>query len=380
METSSPDCVPSMASRGRIFIPQLLSSRDIKVYPINEIDQKIFAGSPSLGALFILCQIYLIIILMNKAFDYLNFIKRLVSFSPRQLDGETKAANFIIDLLKNNNIQYCLDYFFTFIPKIEEAVLMADKKIIPCQGCSFIGGEIKDKDYIISSLIFTGFFIDKPNINFNPKCPGISLSTFYPTPAVAISPKSLPLILKAKKVYGKVEVRKVKHKAVNILVGNMNNPKTIIFAHYDSINAGAIDNASGVAVITSIILERRFLNDNLFVYSANEELSYDFPIYWGYGFRVFEKRYYKLLSKAKKILVVDSVGHSQTKIFRDETLMKLAFPINNLQKLKNKILVFSGEDLDNLFKVYHSNLDLPKGIKLKFLQDAKECVSKEMIK
>jgi hypothetical protein len=315
---------------------------------------------------------------MNKSFDYLNFIKRLVSFSPRQLESETKAANFIIDFLKKNNIQYHLDYFFTFVPKIEKAVLRADSRFIPCQGCSFIGGEIKDKDYILSSLIPSRFFIDKPNINFNPKCSDISLSNFYFAPAVAIAPKSLSLVLKAKKVYGRIKVRKIKHKTVNILVGNVNNPKTIIFAHYDSINTGAVDNASGVAVIASIILESNLLNENLFVFSSNEELSYDFPTYWGHGFRVFEERYYKLLSKSKKILVVDCVGHSLTKIFRDETFIKLAFPINNLKKLKNKILVFSGENLDNLFKVYHSNLDLPKEIKLKFLQEAKSNILKEI--
>jgi RNAse (barnase) inhibitor barstar len=315
---------------------------------------------------------------MRNYFDYLNFIKKLVSFSPRQLEGETKTANFIIDFLKKNKIQYHLDYFFTFIPKIEKAVLNADGKFISCQGCSFIGGEIKDKDYILSSLIPSRFFIDKPNINFNPKCPDISLSNFYFAPALAIVPKSLPLILKAKKVYGEVKVRKIKHKAANILVGNINNPKKIVFAHYDSINTGAIDNASGVAVMTSIILESNLLNENFFVFSANEELSYDFPTYWGHGFRVFEERYFKLLSKAKKILVVDCVGHSPTKIFRDETFIKLAFPINNLKKIKNKILVFSGEDLDNLFRVYHSNLDLPGEIKLKFLQEAKRKILNEI--
>jgi hypothetical protein len=315
---------------------------------------------------------------MNKNFDYFKFINRLLSFSPRQLEGETKAANFIIDFLKNNKIQYHLDYFFTFIPKIEKAVLKVDKKLIPCQGCSFIGGEIKDKDYILSSLIPSRFFIDKPNINFNPKCSDISLSNFYFAPALAISPKDLPLILKAKKVYGRVDVRKVKHKAVNILVGNIDNPKTVVFAHYDSINTGAIDNASGVSAMASILLKKNILNSNLFVFSANEELSYDFPTYWGYGFRAFEKKYYKILSKTKKIFVIDCIGHSSIKIFQDETFIKLAFPIANLKRLKSKILVFSGKDLNNLFRVYHSNLDLPKEIKTFYLKESENIILKNL--
>jgi len=36
------------------------------------------------------------------------------------------------------------------------------------------------------------------------------------------------------------------------------------------------------------------------------------------------------------------------------------------------------EDLSNLFRIYNSNLDLPKEIKLKFLQEAKNRALKEI--
>jgi len=308
--------------------------------------------------------------------NYLNFIKKLISFSPRQLEGEQEAANFIIQFLEKNNFQYHLDYFFTFIPKIKKAFLKADNQFINCQGCSFIGGEIKDKDYLLSSLIPSRFFIDKSNINFNPKCPDISLSNFYFAPAIAISHKNLGFLLKAKKVYGKVKVEKIKHRSVNILVGNILNPVFIIFAHYDSIKKGAIDNASGVSVLASLLMKKEVINKNLFVFSGNEELSYDFPTYWGHGYRVFEKKYFKLLSKVKNILVVDCVGHSPLKIFKDENFIKLAFPIDNLKKFKNKILVLSGKNLDNLFRIYHSDLDDVKKIKEEYLKETEKKIFK----
>ena len=305
---------------------------------------------------------------MEKRFDFLYFIKTLIYFSPRQLEKEKKSADFIISCLKNNNISYYQDYFWSRVPKIEKAILKVDKREIPCQGCSFVSGEIKDKDYLISSLIPSRFFLDKANINFNPKCSQISLSNFYFAPAIAISRDKVPLILRAKKVEGKLMVKKVNHRAVNILVGNKKDPKNICFAHYDSILKGAIDNASGVAVMMAVILAQpERLGQNLFVFSANEELSYDRPTYWGHGFRIFERKYKKILEKVKKIIVLDCLGNGKTKIFKNDYSIYLAFPIKNRDKWKKKILILAG-DVEHLMSVYHSNADDIEGIKLKYLK------------
>ena len=305
---------------------------------------------------------------MKKKFDYLSFIKNLISFSYRQLEGERKAADFIISFLNNQNIEYHLDYFWTKVPKIEKAILKVDKKEITCKGCSFVSGKIRDKDYLISSLIPSCFFLDKSNINFNPKCSSISLSNFYFAPALAVSRKDLDLILKSKEIEGEVKVRPVKYKARNILIGNFKKPRVISFAHYDSIEKGTIDNASGVTVMMGTILSQPdIIKDNLFVFSANEELSYDRPTYWGYGFRAFEKKFFKIMKLAKKLIIIDCVGNSSPKIYRDENLIYLAFPIKNREKWKYKIEILSGKDIQKLMTVYHSDLDGLSEIKQKYL-------------
>lgn len=75
-------------------------------------------------------------------------------------------------------------------------------------------------------------------------------------------------------------VKPKKHNSLNILVGNNINPKNIFFAHYDSVGIGATDNASGVGILMNIIINfPKSLRDNLFVFSGNEELSYDYPTY-----------------------------------------------------------------------------------------------------
>lgn len=309
---------------------------------------------------------------MKKEFDYLFFIKKLISFSPRQLEGERKTANFIISFLESHQIKYYLEYFFTRVPKIEKSILKADGKKIPCQGCSFVNGKIKSKDYLISSLIPSRFFLDKSNINFNPKCSAISLSNFYFAPAIAVSHQNLNSILKAKKIKGEIKVKSIRHKACNILVGNRENPKAICFAHYDSVEKGAIDNASGVAIMMAVILSfPETLKKVLYVFSANEELSYDKPTYWGYGFRVFERKYINILKKTKKIIILDCLGNGLTQIFRDENSIYLAFPIENRVKWKKKIMILAG-DIENLMSVYHSMADNIGKLKIKYLKDAQK--------
>jgi hypothetical protein len=311
---------------------------------------------------------------MKKNFDYLSFIKNLLSFSPRQLEGEKKAADFLISFLRKNNFPYYIDYFWTKVPKVEKEILKADNKKIPCKGCSFVTGKIVDKEYLISSLIPSRFFLENQNINFNPKCDEISLSNFYFAPSLAISKNNLALILKAKKIKGEIIVRPIRYKARNILVGNVKNPKTIYFAHYDSIQRGAIDNASGVATLMGIIFSYpEIIKNNLFVFAANEELSYDKPTYWGHGFRAFEDKFFKIMKLAKEILVIDSLGNGKMRILNDKNLIYLAFPIKNKEKLGNKIKVVSG-DLDKLMTVYHSELDDIKEIKINYLKEAVDTI------
>lgn len=316
---------------------------------------------------------------MNKKFDSISFINTLIQFSPRQLKGETKTALFIISLLEKNKVPYFLQKFNVKVPVVKKAILKADKKKIECDGCCFIGGEISDKEYIISSSFPSKICQNDANLNFNPKCPTISNNNYYFAPAISVTHKGLFEILKAKNVKGRVDITPTNHKAINILVGNKKDPKFICFAHYDSIKKGAIDNASGTALLMDIVLSNPDkLKNTLYVFSASEELSYDKPIYWGYGFRVFEKKYYQLLKKAKKNIVIDSIGNGQTVVLNDLEIIRLGFPIKNVKKLAKKIVLLTG-NFEQLMTVYHSDIDDGRGIKRKYLDEAYSILLEEMI-
>lgn len=313
---------------------------------------------------------------MPKKFDYLKFIKNLLEFSPRQLKGERETSKFLKSFLKKNNIKYFKQVFTTEIPLVKKKVLKVDGMNIDCEASCFIGGDIFDKSVILSSLIPSAVCQNTANINFNPKCSSISCSNYYFAPAVSVTHKGLLKILQGNKIKGKVEVDLIKHEIDNILVGNIINPEYICFAHYDSIKMGAIDNASGVSLLMSVVLNNsNFLKNTLFVFSANEELSYDKPIYWGHGFRVFEKKYHNLLVKAKKIIIVDSIGNSSPVVLNNPKMIKLGFPINNIKKFIQKIIFIAGS-FEHLMSVYHSNLDDGRGIKVKYLKETEEMLFK----
>ncbi len=301
---------------------------------------------------------------------YSDFIAKLISFSPRQGKGETETLKFILESLSKNNVAYKLEQFKTNIPEIKSASLLVDGQKIKCLGSCFFSGDIKGKNTLISSLTSSQKFLYEANINFNPQCEVISQSNFYFAPSVAIAKADLATLLEANDVSGKVIVNKVKHTSANILVGNRFNPRNIIIAHYDCIATGGTDNASGVAVIFKTLIDKpELLRQNLFVFSGNEELSYDRPIYWGHGFRVFEKKHLDIMKKANKIIVVDCVGNDKTEVSQDEKIIPLAFPIANIKSLRKNIFTLYG-DIDRLMTVYHSEADTIDQLSEKYLIDA----------
>lgn len=304
-----------------------------------------------------------------QKFNKLSFVAEMVRLSPRQGKNALKASRYIQKTLRWHGVSFVVEKFKIKIPNIS-AKLLVDGKIVPCEGCSFAGGEIKDKSSIVSSLIPSRFLLDYPNINFNPNSEAISQANFYFSPAVAVSRQSVPSIVEAKKVYAKIRVNNFIGESGHILVGNMSNPKKIIFGHYDSIGPGATDNASGIAVMMDVLInDKTLLGENLFVFDGNEELSYDYPTYWGHGYRVFEKKYGRIMEKAKKILVVDCVGNGETKLINNPDVINLAFPVLSAEKMKKKIIIISG-DIEKLMKVYHSGLDTEKELSLKYLKEA----------
>jgi hypothetical protein len=291
-----------------------------------------------------------------EGFNTKKFIREIIKFSPRQLAGEKKTADFLLENIRSLELTFTVQDFNISIPDIKKLSLRADGIEIDCSAPTFCSGKINDKSRIISSLISSREFQDGVNINFNPKCPAVSNSNYYQNPAFSVSHHGLKYILKARKIEGEVVVEPIKHKARNIMAGNIKNPTYILFAHYDSIKTGAIDNASGVALLMHLASQID-LSDKLVVFSACEELSYDKPIYWGGGFRAFEKEYEPLMQTAKKIIVVDCVGIGKPLVFQsDPHITELGFPVKNRHKWLDKIFIVAS-DFDELMEVYHSDID-----------------------
>ena len=293
-----------------------------------------------------------------------KIITSLCSFPERQLEGEKKASVFIEGVLRKYDVLFSTLSFNTSIPKFKKYFLKADGLDIDCLPTGLVSGSIQN--------------FSENSINFNSKCRAISRANFYFKPSLAVKEKDFPVISKAKNLRGELEIEKINHKTKSFLVGNLKNPRRIIFTHFDSIEMGAIDNASGTAVCLNLCVEEKhILKENLFVFDSNEELSYDEPIYWGHGYREFERQYLSLLEKCESILVVDCVGYSKEVIYKDSRIMKAAFPIKNMRRFSEKIKVYSG-DFDELMKVYHSKIDVPKLLKDELLQRDRNKILEEL--
>lgn len=305
-----------------------------------------------------------------------NIIVNLCQIPDRQLEGEDRARQYIKEFLMAQGLQFSEDKYHTFVPKFKKCSLKVDGKMIPSLPSGLVSGEIQSNYAMLSSLISSQKNLYDANINFSLASDTISRSNHYFAPALSVSRDDIEKIAKAKKIHGQLEVEKTDHVSANLLVGNRQNPKAIIFSHYDSIKTGAVDNASGVALSLQMALEfPELLADDLFAICGNEELSYDQPIYWGHGYREFEKKHSEILKSANQILVLDSFGQSKPEVISDINIVKLGFPIASLQGTIGKIKMISGS-LASLMPIYHTADDTPEKIKPHFMKQAKELALK----
>ncbi len=294
--------------------------------------------------------------------NFIETVQEIISFSPRQLEGEQKTAEYLITFLRDAGIPFFTEEFTVDIPLVKQASLIVDEESMVCEGSCFVSGKISGKDHIISSLYFDAKLDQSAHINFNPQCTAISLPVYYHVPSIAVTPTSMHKIIDADHVQGQVDVERIKHRSVHILVGNVINPTKICFAHYDSIKMGAVDNASGVSIMMHLIKEHpKSLKHTLYVFAANEELSYDEGIYWGHGYREFEKVYESVMMQAQQIIVIDSVGNGIAKKISDKNILKMGFPIVHMEEWYEKIFFIAG-DFGHLMTIYHSDHDDGRGM------------------
>ncbi len=294
-----------------------------------------------------------------------SLIKSLERLNPRKGRNEEKTFKLISRLLEKNSIGFEVQKFRNAIPKYK---VKSDLKIKFIPNC-FASGKI-EKINIVSNIEYREDYIF-PNINFNPYCNDISLATFYYVPSIVISKKDLLKLPEEIKV--EIKVKKEKFISKNILIGNLKNPKNIIFTHYDTLLNGAIDNSSGTAILIYYILKNgNALKENLFAICGSEELSFEKP-YWCKGYREFEKEYFDIMKNSKKLIFVDSIGHKKPKIVKEKEMLKEAANLKNFESLYKKIYVLTSISSLNdkeFLSIYHSNLDTIKNIKEEFLIEA----------
>jgi hypothetical protein len=287
-------------------------------------------------------------------YKIIDIIKDLEKFSPRNNEESlNNTSKYIKENLEKVGIDFFDQYFKVSIPFDGGSYILLDngEKIIG-KANSFVSGYFEEKNIYSSQNINQEISI--PHINYNQYYDAFSGVIFYDFPVINIKKSDLIKVINSEEIKVYVNVKRKLIKTENILVGNIKNPKNIIFTHFDTIFNGALDNSSGTATLLYGIINNKInINENLVVFSGCEELSYDRPYYWGYGYRVFEYEYKEILEKSKKIIVYDMLGHSKPILTKD--YIKEAFPIMSEYLYEKSILI--SESNNDWIKFYHSDAD-----------------------
>ena len=306
-------------------------------------------------------------------YKIIDIIKDLEKFSPRNNEESLKeTSKYIKENLEKVGIDLYNQYFKVSIPFDEGSYIILDngEKIIG-KANSFVSGYFEEKNIYSSQNIKQE--ISVPHINYNQYYDAYSGIIFYDFPVINIKKSDLIKVINSEEIKVYVNVKRKLIKNENILVGNIKNPKNIIFTHFDTIFNGALDNSSGTATLLYGIINNKInLKENLIVFSGCEELSYDKPYYWGYGYRVFEYEYKEILEKSKKIIVYDMFGHSKPTLTKE--YIREAFPIMSEYLYEKSIQI--SESNNDWIKFYHSEADTIDKVNEDYLKEGLELLLK----
>lgn len=307
--------------------------------------------------------------------DYHKLIKNLTDIGPRYAEKEIQAAKVIENLLSSFKISFVTQPFSSEVLVCTKAELKANGKKIECLSSTIISGEIPNGDYLISHFGYSG---KTPyNIAYSPVTDNISVVDHYKVPSVSISRRDVIKIIMAKDIKGVVEIKRTRINTENILVGNVENPNNIVFAHFDSIvGRGAVDNAGSVAIMMSCLINNRdLLTTTLFNFSGNEEIAYDDYKLSGYGFRVFEQKYSNLLKTAKKIIVMDGLGVGEPSFTQNG--LDWVLQVKMLNQIRKKAFWLQN-DQTPVLQYFHTLNDNDEIIKDEFLLAAENKLKQEL--
>lgn len=316
-----------------------------------------------------------ILIRTRRNLDFKPLLTQLTGIGPRYAEKEIKAAKIIEDYLASHTISFTTQPFKSEVPVITKAELTVDGEKIECIGSSVVSGEIPDGEYLVSHFGYSG---KTPyNIAYSPMTDSISVVDHYKVPSVSISRKDVVKIVMAKEVRGKVEVERRMIDTKNILVGNLDNPKNIVFAHFDSIiGQGAVDNAGSIITMMGCLVDNpELLKTTLFNFSGTEEMAYDDYKLSGYGFRVFESQYANLLEQAQKVLVLDGLGVGKPSFSQNG--LDWVLQLKMLDKIRRKVFWLQN-DQTPVLQYFHTFDDKIEILGDDHLKSAQEILTQEL--
>ncbi len=299
----------------------------------------------------------------------IDVVNLLEIMSPRRGKAAEKVGDDIINLLTGISVDVEVSRVPVTVPRPRIVRVDGVPGGVEMEPNCFEGGVV-DGSIIISNLAVREEF-QLPNINYSPYSDSVSLATFYPKAAVAVARKSLPLIA-GREVRIIVDVEREDYFDRIIVAGNTENPEVVVVTHYDSVLNGAIDNASGVATVLTVMTRwPQVLEEAMVVLTGSEELSYEDP-YWGKGYRDALRLYPHAFKRAKLVVVVDSVGFKWAGFAGEEDLIREAFPVGDREVIAKTVLLTSVTGLHDsqYYRVYHSRDDTPDKLRCDYMLDA----------
>jgi len=289
--------------------------------------------------------------------DFFELMHRFRELTPRLWENEERVLQMIEGFLGKGKV-YRQD-FRVMYPLYEYEFLINGKDVFALPA-GIKSGEV-DKVFIngldVEEAVLPSFF------TYNPFCRTASTPSFYNATSLAISSSVMGHLQITDDYYAKLKVKFKRFKSGNLLVGNMSDPRTIVFTHFDSLWGGVIDNAVGVAILL-VLLKYGVVDKKkvLVVFAGSEELNIEGrEVDWAKGYKMFLEDYSDLALNAEKIYIVDVIGRSKEsfRIHANESILNKAFPFEELKEGNEIFKKAKGifNDFESIKSIYHSPLD-----------------------
>ncbi|ALU12204.1 hypothetical protein EYM_01360 [Ignicoccus islandicus DSM 13165] len=296
-------------------------------------------------------------------------MRKLYDLSPRLYENIEKTAEFIKEELSKRGVSYYEVTGKVRLPVYLKCEVFDER--VPCKPTGFESGSVEPVAFDTYELFKRDEIPSEAAFLYNSKCPSISTALYTKVPSITVSRKDVRKVWEGSG--GEIEVTWKEYPFTEVLVGNLEDPVGTVFIHYDSFGGGSVDNGAAVAITLERITEID-LSKNLIVFSAPDELSDEWPIYWGYGFRHLENEFKDVLERSEVIVAYDSIGLSEPIVTRNLEDLRELLPFRNENFLSKAVGITS--DWEKLFEIYHSDLDVPEAVNYSYASSSWEVLKK----